>query len=1315
MPERQHLQRAYRLHWVVVGCFLLLALSTYLFASAESLDTPAVTYDSTTNLIALGNDSGFPTASQVLTIPELATALASQGHANLLVDQGSGHWLLKASILIKNTARLEATNATLQWLRLDSPPLQPVVITAYRGGHLHVNGIKVTSWDSIANTVDENTANQRSYLLALQGGRMDILSSDVGYLGWESGEASGLSWRERLTKGDATTGATGRLEDSQIHHNYFGMYSFEAYGLTILRNRVFDNIYYGIDPHDYSEGFETAYNIVYNNGNHGIIFSRHCIKNNIHHNEVYNNNGHGIMLDRGTNQNKVYNNLIYNNKDGIAIFQSSDNEIYDNTVRNNERGVRVNATFDTDDIYDGISTNNKFTNNTIEDSKEYGVYLYARADRNIFTSNTILRSGVSGFYIKTGGNRLEGNVIRLGALGVSIVGGDVLNLPSPAAPALEVPGDKNVVLDNTITNNNDTGLRILGASYNRIGSLSAGEKGNRIEENGRDGMAIGDSSTGSPATNNQILGNSIKLNVRHGILINDLTTVRNRVSQNSIARNGWLGIKVATGAQGGIQPPVITSKPANGLITGTAQPNVTIEVYNDAGGTALQAQATLVTAAQADESLLAPLTNAPYAEGAIYLGSTTSNGNGAWSFQVSGSFNPDDLNALAIDQNSNTSAFSNGDVNSGGGGGTPTYTFGTDANNQKLILVNGVGATVTLADIQAGVSGDSSNHLVNLGNGIWRLNTSISIGSGVTLNLTPEDGVKELQLRSEKNGATPSPTPNYDYTSFVFLRTYNGTINIARIRLYSWDNTAQKVDEDYNNGRAYLLAKYVAVLNIHDAEISYLGSGDGESYGISWRDINDTGSSVLRTRVTGDVVNSDIHHNYYGIYTFQASDMLFQGNKFHHNVRYGFDPHDYTHTVLVENNSAYSNGAHGFIISRGCNNFIIRNNKAYDNLDNSSSEAHGFMLDPGSPTSADPQAPSYDNVLENNEAYNNEGFGLRILGSINNQIVNNYFHHNQVGISVDDKSTGNQIQNNRLEQNREHGLILLENANNNTVLSNQITGNNSHGLYLRSNNNLIRHNAIQLNRMDGVYVWTAVGNSTVQNNQIISNTIVGNLDRGLDLRKARQTLLQDNLIADQLNHGVYLSDGSFQNSIFRNIIRNNGQQGIRAVGAQTYANTWSQNQISGNKLGGVLLSQSANGNLTTPAITTVIEQVMTGNAPAGATIEIFADGGNQGQFYVGQTVTGADGNFTFTAGGLWPGVNLAVIAIDNVGNTSTFSIAVPSTGYRGGTNATPPATGTATGTPVTPLPVTVTPGTPVPETPTPVPSSDKVHLPLIRN
>ena len=161
---------------------------------------------------------------------------------------------------------------------------------------------------------------------------------DVGYLGDGPGRPSGISWRERLDFDDDTTGATGRLEDSLIHHNYFGMYTYEAYEITILRNEVYENYQYGIDPHDFSYAFEAAYNDVHDNGNHGIIFSRQCENNSIHDNESYNNVGHGIMLDRGTNNNSVTNNLVYGNKDGIVIYESSDNLVQNNTIIDNDSG-----------------------------------------------------------------------------------------------------------------------------------------------------------------------------------------------------------------------------------------------------------------------------------------------------------------------------------------------------------------------------------------------------------------------------------------------------------------------------------------------------------------------------------------------------------------------------------------------------------------------------------------------------------------------------------------------------------------------------------------------------------------------------------------------------------------------------------------------------------------------------------------------------------------------------------------------------------------------------------------------------------------
>ena len=122
----------------------------------------------------------------------------------------------------------------------------------------------------------------------------------------------------------------------------------------VKNNKFHNNAYYGFDPHDFSFGFEVAYNEVFANGKHGIIFSRGCEQNWIHHNTVYGNAQHGIMLDRGSNNNKISDNTVYNNRDGVAIFESSDNLIQNNNLHDNERGIRINATYDPQDIFDGL-------------------------------------------------------------------------------------------------------------------------------------------------------------------------------------------------------------------------------------------------------------------------------------------------------------------------------------------------------------------------------------------------------------------------------------------------------------------------------------------------------------------------------------------------------------------------------------------------------------------------------------------------------------------------------------------------------------------------------------------------------------------------------------------------------------------------------------------------------------------------------------------------------------------------------------------------------------------------------------------------
>jgi parallel beta-helix repeat protein len=151
---------------------------------------------------------------------------------------------------------------------------------------------------------------------------------------------------------------------------------------------------------------------------------------------------------------------------------------------------------------------------------------------------------------------------------------------------------------------------------------------------------------------------------------------------------------------------------------------------------------------------------------------------------------------------------------------------------------------------------------------------------------------------------------------------------------------------------------------------------------------------------------------------------------------------------LIEGNTAFANGNHGFIISRGCTGFVFRRNRSYGNSNPDPTRlAHGFMIDAGSPTSADPQAPSTNNLLEANEAYDNEGYGLRILGSGENIVRGNSFARNQLGVSVEAGSDGNLIESNSVAESRSHGIVLRQAARTG-VSGNSVAGSGGHGVYL---------------------------------------------------------------------------------------------------------------------------------------------------------------------------------------------------------------------------------------------------------------------------
>jgi poly(beta-D-mannuronate) C5 epimerase len=379
------------------------------------------------------------------------------------VDAANKIWLLTSNIVVEEDTVLSLAGDVAE-LRLQSNPSAApatdvtsfVSITAGNfdagsatagAGTLLVDGVKVTSWDTTANAPDTNTADGRAFMRARSadlGGtprmsRMDILDSEVQYLGYEASERYGLSWK---ANGDlAAIDVLGDVKNSKIHHNHYGVYSFGLQGGEWTGNEVYSNDGYGLDAHDHSDDLVIDGNTVRDNGlvdakgKHGIILSESCLNAQITNNTATGNGGNGIMLHNFSDDAIVEGNTTSDNLDsGIAVFCSKGALVRNNTVAGNDKyGIRLTV----------AARDNNVENNTISDSGEYGLFLQPATDsnnvcgdltprNNTFTANTIGSSGIAAVKITDGtDNTFAGNTINDNGLSIrnsSGAAGQVVNL-----------------------------------------------------------------------------------------------------------------------------------------------------------------------------------------------------------------------------------------------------------------------------------------------------------------------------------------------------------------------------------------------------------------------------------------------------------------------------------------------------------------------------------------------------------------------------------------------------------------------------------------------------------------------------------------------------------------------------------------------------------------------------------------------------------------------------------------------------------------------------------------------------------------------
>ncbi len=332
---------------------------------------------------------------------------------------------------------------------------------------------------------------------------------------------------------------------------------------------------------------------------------------------------------------------------------------------------------------------------------------------------------------------------------------------------------------------------------------------------------------------------------------------------------------------------------------------------------------------------------------------------------------------------------------------------GFDGGENTIVLSAGAG--VSLPALSQAL--DNPAALREIAPGEWLLGANIEVGDGASLQIAAP-AVRWLKLRSDADG-------------FVSIKARGGALAVRGSCVTSWDEEQGQVDTDHGDGRGFLLARSGGQMVIEGAELRYLGHDANESYGLSWR----------LAGTSGRISDSIVSHLYYGMYSYEVSDLVIEDSEFHDNVLYGIDPHTGSHRLRIERNVVHNNGKHGIILADNCDDSVIRENIVYNNLH------HGIVLYQGSDR----------NLVEGNEAFRNGAQGININEAANNTVRANRVYENlEAGIGVGQGAKDNLLERNEIRANQEDGVLLYSEAAQTEIRDNQIGDNLRYGVYVDS-------------------------------------------------------------------------------------------------------------------------------------------------------------------------------------------------------------------------------------------------------------------------
>lgn len=249
------------------------------------------------------------------------------------VDDG---YLAKETIVVDKGAELNITNDKVFLESFSEKYNIPSRIIIMGKGTIFNSTI--TSWDPLLKAPDPNPYLPRSFILAKDGGKMNILNSTISNLGFSLGGINDIF--SSIAGINYYNTSNFLVADSTIAYNFYGFYSDHATNFKITGNKIYGQTHYGLDPHTGSKDFIVDSNHISVNGGQGIICSFQCENVTITNNLVE-HNVEGIGLHWLTNSSQVRDNVVRFNKNyGIFIKTDSfDNLVKNNTVIGNGEGI----------------------------------------------------------------------------------------------------------------------------------------------------------------------------------------------------------------------------------------------------------------------------------------------------------------------------------------------------------------------------------------------------------------------------------------------------------------------------------------------------------------------------------------------------------------------------------------------------------------------------------------------------------------------------------------------------------------------------------------------------------------------------------------------------------------------------------------------------------------------------------------------------------------------------------------------------------------------------------------------------------------